>query len=330
MAINIARRKFTAAVAGAAFAWPIAARAQQAAMPVIGFMDARSRESDQSGLAAFHQGLGETGYVEGRNVAVEYRWAEGQYDRAPALAADLVARQVAVIVAISLPLARAAKVATTTIPIVFVLGDDPVRFGLVSSMNRPGANITGISFLSPAIEAKRVELLHQLVPQANAIAALVNPKFPSAEVRTEAVRSAANTLGLQLTVYNASSEGEIETAFADIAVRRIGGLLVTTDPFFTGQRDRLVGLAARQALPTAFISREFAIAGGLMSYGSDIADAFRQAAVYVGRVLKGEKPSDLPVLQPTKFELVVNLKTAKALGLTVPQTLLVAANEVIE
>jgi putative ABC transport system substrate-binding protein len=330
MAIDIGRRQFISALGGAAVSRPLAARAQQPAMPVVGFLIAGSADTYARFVVAFRRGLNETGYVEGQNVAVEFHYAEGQYDRVPALTADLVARQVSVMVVISLPIARAAKAATTTIPIVFVLGDDPVKFGLVASMNRPGANITGISFLSPAIEAKRVELLHELAPQASTIAALVNPKFPAADVRATAVRSAASALGLQLTVYNASSEGEIETAFVDIVQRRSGALLVTTDPFFTDRREQLIALAARHALPAVFFSREFAVAGGLMSYGSDIADSFRQAGVYTGRVLKGEKPADLPVTQPTKFELVINLKTAKALGLTVPQTLQVAADEVIE
>ena len=236
MAIGIGRRQFISALGWAAATWPRAARAQHSAMPVIGFLGAGSADTYARFVAAFRRGLKETGYVEGQNAVVEFRYAEGQYDRAPALTADLVARQVSVIVVVSLPMARAAKAATTAIPIVFVLGDDPVKFGLVNSMNRPGANITGISFLSPAIEAKRVELLHELAPQASTIAALVNPKFPSADVRVSAVRSAASALGLQLTVYNASSEGEIETEFVKIVQSRSGALLVTTDPFFTERR----------------------------------------------------------------------------------------------
>ena len=330
MAIKVGRRQFISALGGAAAAWPLAARAQQPTLPVVGFIDGGSADSSATRITAFRKGLNESGYFERQNVAIEFRYAEGQYDRAPALAAGLVARQVSVIVVISLPIARAAKAATIAIPIIFVLGDDPVKFELVTSMNRPGANITGISFLSPAIEAKRVELLHELAPQASRIAALVNPKFPSADVRVTAVRSAASALGLQLTVYNATSEGEIETAFVDIVQSRSDALLVTTDPFFNDRREQLIALAARYALPAVFYSREFPLAGGLISYGSDIADSYRQAGVYTGRILKGEKPADLPVTQPTKFELVINLKTAKALGLTVPSSLLATADEVIE
>jgi putative ABC transport system substrate-binding protein len=263
-------------------------------------------------------------------VAVEYYYAQGQYDRVPAVTADLVARQVSVIVAISLPIALAAKTATTTIPIVFSMGDDPVKFGLVASLNRPGGNLTGVTFLSPEIEAKRVELLHELYPQASTIAALVNPNFPSAEVRTTAVRSAASALGLQLTVYNARSEGEIATAFEEIAEHRTGALIVTTDPLFSSQREQLTKLAARYALPAIYDTSEFTVAGGLISYGSDIVDSYRRAGVYTARILKGDKPADLPVQQPTKFELIINLRTAKQLGLTVPPALLTSADEVIE
>ena len=264
-----------------------------------------------------------------RNIAVEYRWTEGQYDRAAALAADLVGRQVAVLVAISLPLALAVKAATATIPIVFLMGDDPVKFGLVESLSRPGANITGFSFLGP-IEAKRLELLHELVPKASILAALVNPKFSSAEVRVTAVRDAATALGLQLTVYNASSESEIDMAFASVAERQTGALLVTADPFFDGKRDQIINLAARYALPTQYFTRQFVDDGGLMSYGSDIANAYRQTGVYAGRIVKGERPADMPVEQPTKFELVINLRTARALSLEIQPKLLALADEVIE
>jgi putative tryptophan/tyrosine transport system substrate-binding protein len=263
-------------------------------------------------------------------VTVEYHWLEGQYDRVPAMAADLVARQVSLIAPVSLPIALAVKAATATIPIVFTIGDDPVKFGLVASLNRPGANITGISFLSPAIEAKRVQLLHELAPKASTIAVLVNPKFPAAEIRAAAVRGAASTLGLKLDAYNASSEDEIETAFVAIAKGGTESLLVTTDPFFFRQQKRLIELAARHAVPAAYFAREFAVTGGLMSYGSNISDSYRQAGVYAGRVLKGKRPADLPVQQPTKFELVINLTTAQSLGLNVPLTLQVAADEVIE
>jgi putative ABC transport system substrate-binding protein len=312
---------------GGAAAWPLAARAQQPAVPVVGVVGNTSR--DRTSVAAFRQGLEQIGYIEGQNLAVEYRWTEGQYNQAAVLAADLVAREVAVIVAISLPLALAAKAATTTIPIIFLMGDDPVKFGLVASLNRPGANITGFSFLGP-IEAKRLELLHELVPQASTIAALVNPKFSSAEVRVTAVRDAAGKLGLELAVYNASSESEIDNAFASIAERRTGALLVTADPFFDGKREQIVKLAAHYALPAQYFTRQFAEDGGLMSYGSDVANAYRRVGIYVGRILKGEKPADMPVEQPTKFELVLNLKTAKALGLTIPPTLLALADEVVE
>ena len=247
---------------------------------------------------------------------IEYRWAEGQYDRMPALAADLAHHQVTVIVAMSLAAARAAKAATTTIPIVFVTGDDPVKFGLVASLNQSGGNMTGISFLTPDLEAKRIELLHAVAPSAM-MGVLVNPSFPAADVRLTVVRGAASALGLELIVLNASSEREIDTAFATVAERRIGALLVTSDPFLFSRREQLVSLAAHQAVPTLYFSREFAAAGGLMSYGANLSDAFRQSGIYAGRILKGEKTVDLPVLQPTKFEFVINLKTAKALGLTI-------------
>jgi putative tryptophan/tyrosine transport system substrate-binding protein len=319
------RREFITLLAGAA-TWPLAARAQRA-MPVVGFLGNTS--GDKTFMASFRQGLEQIGYIEGRNIATEYRWTEGQYDRAAALAADLVALQVAVIVSVGLPLALAAKAATTTIPIVFLIGDDPVKFGLVASLNRPGGNVTGFSFLAP-IEAKRVELLHELVPKASTIAALVNPKFSSAEVRVTAVRDAATALGLQLTVYNASSESEIDIAFASVAERRTGALLVTADPFFDGKRDQIVRLAARYALPTLYFTRQFAEDGGLMSYGSDAANGLRRVGVYAGRILKGERPADMPVEQPTKFELVLNLRTARTLGLEIQPRLLALADEVIE
>jgi putative tryptophan/tyrosine transport system substrate-binding protein len=319
------RELIIAGLAGAA-TWPLAARAQRA-MPVVGFLGNTS--GDKTFMASFRQGLEQIGYIEGRNIATEYRWTEGQYDRAAALAADLVALQVAVIVSVGLPLALAAKAATTTIPIVFLIGDDPVKFGLVASLNRPGGNVTGFSFLAP-IEAKRVELLHELVPKASTIAALVNPKFSSAEVRVTAVRDAATALGLQLTVYNASSESEIDIAFASVAERRTGALLVTADPFFDGKRDQIVRLAARYALPTLYFTRQFAEDGGLMSYGSDAANGLRRVGVYAGRILKGERPADMPVEQPTKFELVLNLRTARTLGLEIQPRLLALADEVIE
>jgi putative ABC transport system substrate-binding protein len=322
------RRTFIAGL-GSVTAWPLVARGEQP-LPVIGYLDPGTTEGRALLFGAFLNGLKEVGFVDGKNLTIEYRAAEDHYDQAHAMAAELVARQVNVIVAISLPMTLAAQAGTTTIPIVFGMGDDPVRSGVVGSLNRPAANITGISMLSPAIEDKRMELLHEFAPKATRIAALVNPKFAGFEVRLAAVRDAAEKLGLQLNVYNVSDESEFDQAFAIMIERRTDALIITTAPIFSRHKERLVELAGRHALPAVYFSREFALAGGLMSYGSSFPDAFRQTGVYAGRVLKGEKPSDLPILQPTKFDLVINLKSAKALGLEAPMTLIAAADEVIE
>jgi ABC-type uncharacterized transport system substrate-binding protein len=324
------RREFITLLGGAAATWPLAARAQQSAMPVIGFLASPSRTFADVVLPAFRQGLKDNGYVEGENVAIEFRWAENQIDRLPALAADLVRRRVALIVAVAPEAALAAEAATTTIPIVFGMGDDPVKIGLVTSLARPGGNLTGINFFSSELAAKRMELLHEMVPAAARVAVLSDPTFTLTESYMRDAETAARAMGLQIQVLNASTSREINAAFASFVRERPDALYVGTSPFFVSRRVQLTHLATRHAVPAIYSGRQYTEAGGLMSYGTSLTDAFRQMGVYTGRILKGAKPADLPVIQSTKFELVINLQTARMLGLTVPDKLLATADEVVE
>jgi putative ABC transport system substrate-binding protein len=324
------RRAFIA-VLGGAVAWSLVARAQKSAMPVIGFLGSASPAQPAPYLAGFRKGLNETGYIEGKNVAIEFRWAEGQYDRLPALAAELVRRQVAVLVATGGPgAALAAKAATSSIPIVFTTGSDPVEFGLVASLGHPGGNATGVTIFTVDLVAKRMELLREVVPKATVIALISNPNTPYAESEVGKAQEAARSFGQQLHVVRAGTAQEIDAAFATLVRLRAGALLIGSDPFFNTRREQFVALAERYAVPAILEGRESVVAGGLMSYGASFSEAYRQAGIYTGKILNGAKPADMPVLQPTKFELVINLKTAKALGLTIPQSLLLRADEVIQ
>ncbi len=332
MAIDIGRRHFISGFGGTAATWPLAARAQQPALPVIGFISGASADANARNATAFRKGLNETGYVEGQNVAVEYHWLEGQYDRLPALTADLVRRQVAVIATLgNLPAALAAKAATATIPIVFGVGDDPVRLGLVTSLARPGGNATGINFFAEEVVAKRLRLLHDLVPKAVRVAVLVNPaNAGSAETTLREVQEAAPTLGLQIRILNATTIGEIDAAFAILARERPDALFVAPYGLFVSRAVQFATLTASDRIPATYPIRDFVAVGGLMSYGTDFADMFRQVGVYAGRILKAEKPADMPVMQSTKFEFAINLQTARALGIEVPPDVLSIADEVIE
>jgi putative ABC transport system substrate-binding protein len=324
------RREVITLLSGAAAAWPLAAHAQQAAMPVIGFMSSRGPEDSMTVVAAFHRGLGEGGLTEGKNVVIEFRWARGEYDRLPALAAELVSRQVAVLVAAGGdPSARAAKAATTTIPIVFGSGD-PIKAGLVASLNRPGGNATGVHILTNDLEPKRLGLVHELFPGGALFGALLNPKFPPAAQQALELAEAARTIGRPLILLNASTDAELDAAFATLARQRVVAMLVAADPFFDTRRDQIIAFAAQQKLPAIYHFREFAVAGGLMSYGVSLSEAYRGVGIYAARILNGEQPANLPVIQSVKFELVINLKTAKTLGFEFPPTFSARADEVIE
>ena len=325
------RREFIAFLGCGAATWPFAARAQQPAMPVVGFMSARAPEDSEHLLAAFRRGLGESGFIEGRNVAVEYRWARGDYGRLPALAAELVNRRVAVLLGVGGDAsARAAKAATSTIPIVFGMGSDPVAAGMVASLNRPGGTVTGVSVLTNEMEPKRLGLLHELVPGTTLVGALLNPNFPAAAGQLQELEAAAGTLGRPLVVAKASNDAELDASFAALVRQRVGALIVVADPYFDTRRDKMIAFAAQHRLPAIYHFREYAVAGGLLSYGVSLTDAYRQFGVYAAKILKGEKPADLPVQQVDRFELVINLKTAKAIGFEFPPTFSARADEVIE
>jgi putative ABC transport system substrate-binding protein len=325
------RREVISLLAGAAAAWPLASRAQQPAMPVIGFLSSLSFGYGQQFLVTFRQGLSEAGYVEGRDVSIEYRWADNQYDRLPSIAAELLQRPLAAMVASggSVPV-QAAKAATITVPIIFTAAAYPVEVGLVASLPRPGGNITGIASLTAELDAKRMGMLREFVPAADAIGVLVNPSNPSADIQRRSLQSAAQSIGLKLVVVPVATERQLDAAFATLIRERVGGLLIAADPFFADRRVQLVALVAHHAVPAMYQFREITVVGGLMSYGLHLPDNYRQAGIYTGRILKGAKPADLPVMQPTKFELVINLKTAKSLGLQIPDRLLALADEVIE
>jgi putative tryptophan/tyrosine transport system substrate-binding protein len=324
------RREFFTLIGGAATVWPLAARAQQAAMPVVGFLSSGFPNAYLPFLAAFRSGLSESGYIEGKNLKFEYRWAEGHFERLPALAADLPHRSVAVIVTSGVASGLAAKAVNSTIPHIFLSQDDPVKRGFVASLNRPGGHATGVALLTSVLVKKRLELVRQLVPTAAVITVLANPNSPEAESQLTDVQLAAGSLGQEIHVVNAASDGDFDSVFATLSHQRSGAILVTTDPFFYSRRYRIVALSVRHAIPTIYDRREFATVGGLITYGANFLGAYRQIGIYTGRVLKGTKPAELPVMQPTNFELVINLATAKAIGLTVPPTLLARADEVIE
>jgi putative ABC transport system substrate-binding protein len=330
MAIHIRRREFIFTLGGAAAAWPLAVRAQQPTMPVIGFLHQGSAEPTAHSVDAFRSGLQERGYIEGRNVIFEFRWANGEYNRLSALAAELVSRQPAVIAAALLPAAQAAKAATTTIPIVFISGSDPVETGLVTSLNRPTENVTGVSLFAVPLIAKRLELLHELIPGATTVAVLVNPTNPNVQANMRDIAAAGHSTGLRIVFMSASSDEGFDAAFSEVSQRQVGAVIVSADGLFASRRAQLVALAARIAVPTMYFQREFVDVGGLISYGANSSAMYRQAGIYTGKILKGTKPAALPIEQPTKFELVINLQTARALGFEVRPTLLALADEVIE